>query len=33
MEQLGSYRTDFHEIWYYEYFSKFCIENEVFIKI
>jgi hypothetical protein len=32
MEQLGSYLTDFHEIWY-EYFSKIRRENSSLIKV
>jgi hypothetical protein len=24
MERLGSHWTDFHEIWYFEFFSKIC---------
>ena len=33
MEQLGSHRTDFHEIWYLNIFPKICLENSSFIKI
>ena len=32
-EQLESHSTDFHEIWYPEYFSKICTENSSFTKI
>jgi len=33
MEQLGCHWTDFHEIWYLEYFSKICREKSSFAKI
>jgi hypothetical protein len=33
MEQLGSYRTDFHEIWYLKIFSKNWREDSIFTKI
>jgi hypothetical protein len=35
MEQLGTHRTDFHEIWYFSIFflSKICPKNSSFIKI
>jgi len=35
MEQVGSHRTDFHEIWYTSifFFRKICGQNSNFIKI
>ena len=33
MEHLGSHWTDFDEIWYLGFYSKFCQENSSFIEI